>query len=235
MIMSKWGERLTLLGILAVAALFLGLFAFSETVQEAALWVLEWFERQGARGLVLYICMYIVIVLLLVPAVIFTLGAGFVFGFWKGLLVVLVAMGISAPMAFLLARYALGERVAEKLKHLPRLRSLNKGFGKEGWKIVLLSRLIPGFPFKLSNYFFGLTEITLRGFFIGTMVGMLPFTIVNVYVGSLASRLTDLVERDREPWEWTLYGAGLVAGLVLVSYIVRLARREMERALEPEE
>lgn len=232
MIAPKWIERFSLLGVLALAGTFLALFTFSETVQEGALAVLEWFEEQGAWGMILYIGMYVVIVLLLVPAIIFTIGAGFVFGFWEGFVVVIASMAISAPIAFLLARYAFGERVRHRLREHPKLRVLNKGLEHEGWKIVFLSRLIPGFPFKLSNYFFGLTGIPLRGFFFATMAGLLPLTVVNVYIGSVASRLTEVVDRDPEPLEWGLYGVGLVAGIAVVWYIARLARGRMKRALE---
>lgn len=220
-----------LVGVLLVAGIFIALFAFYKPAQDGALAVLEWFENQGPWGMLLYVAMYVVIVLFLVPAIIFTVGAGFVFGFWKGFLVVIAAMAISAPIAFLLARYAFGGRVAQRLKEHRRLKMLNKGLEREGWKIVLLSRLVPGFPFKLSNYFFGLTGVPFRGFFFGTMIGLLPLTVVNVYVGSIASRLTDVVDRDPEPWEWVLYGVGLVVSIILVWYIARLANGRMQRAL----
>lgn len=228
---TKRMEWLILIGVLAVAGLFVALFSLSETVQTAALSVLEWFEAQGASGMLLYIAMYVVIVLLLVPAIIFTIGAGFVFGFWQGFLVVIVSMAISAPIAFFVARYAFGERVAHRLKEHPKLRLLNKGLESEGWKIVLLSRLVPGFPFKLSNYFFGVTGVPFRGFYVGTIVGLLPLTVVNVYIGSIASRLTELVDRDPTPLEWLLYGVGLTGGILLVWYIARLANGRMQRAI----
>lgn len=230
----KWVERLSLVGIVFLAALFVSIFAFSETAREVSFALLEWFEARGSQGMLLYIGLYSLMVLFLVPAVIFTLGAGFVFGFWGGILVVLISMAISAPTAFLMARYLFGERVGTKLKNHPRLKILNKGLRREGWKIVLLSRLVPGFPFKLSNYFFGLTEIPLRGFFLGSMLGMLPLTMVNVYAGSLAGRFTELIDREPEPFEWTLYAVGFVAMVLIVYYLIRWSREAMRRAVAEE-
>lgn len=235
MTQSKWIERFSLFGVVALATALLAIFTFSHSARETAAKVLVWFDQRGAWGMLLYIGMYVIAVVLLVPAVILTLGAGFVFGFWGGMLVVVVSVAISAPAAFLLARHAFGGRIENRLKRHPRLQIINRGLRKEGWKIVLLSRLIPGFPFKLSNYFFGLTEIPLRGFCIGTMVGVLPLTIVNVYVGTLVGRVAELVEREPEPWEWLLSGLGLLAMIALVYQLTGMARAAIRRATEEEE
>lgn len=229
--MTTPAERWSLAAVLVCAGIFLAVFAFFEPAQNFALSILEWFRGHGHFGMVLYVIFYTIIVLFLVPAVIFTLGAGFIFGFWWGVLVVLTSMAISAPIAFFIARYAFGERIRQRLKSHPRLKRLSHGLKDDGWKIILLSRLVPGFPFKLSNYFFGLTEVSARSFFVGTIIGVMPFTISNVYIGSVASRLTKLSDREFETWEWALYGLGLIVAVLLTLWIVHLARKAMHRTL----
>jgi uncharacterized membrane protein YdjX (TVP38/TMEM64 family) len=78
----------------------------------------------------------------------------------------------------------------------------------QGWKIVGLTRLSPVFPFNLLNYAFGLTQVKLKHYVIASWLGMLPGTIMYVYIGSLAGDLATLGsgERIRTPGEWVLYG-----------------------------
>jgi uncharacterized membrane protein YdjX (TVP38/TMEM64 family) len=233
--MNRWLQRLPFIVAIALAVIFIGAFLLFEGVREIAFALLRWFEEAGAWGILAYILFYTLIVVFILPAVIFTLGAGFVFGFWLGLLVILSAIALGSTVAFLIARHALGPDVGRKLMKHPKLNQLNKGLRAEGWKIVMLSRLVPGFPFKLSNYFFGVTAISFKAFFFGNLAGVLPFMLVNIYVGSMAGELTELAERDRQPWEWILYGLGLLAAVALLYYIRQIARRSMERTIGEEE
>jgi uncharacterized membrane protein YdjX (TVP38/TMEM64 family) len=227
-----WAEKLPVIGAVLLTTVFLAAFVLIDEVQEAALALLDWFDQLGVWGVVLYVAFYIGIVLSLLPGVVFTLGAGFVFGFWLGAGVVVFSLAAGSTLAFLVARYALGERLSRKIKGHPRIQLLNKGLQHEGWKIVMLSRFLPVFPFKLSNYFFGLTAIPLRHFVVANAIGVLPISVTNVYLGSLAAELADLTEREPGWWEWALYGGGLVAAIGLVYYITRLARRSMRQTLE---
>ncbi|MDP2057618.1 MAG: hypothetical protein Q8K35_07680, partial [Thiobacillus sp.] len=92
-------------------------------------------------------------------------------------------------------------------------------------------RLIPFFPSKIANYFFGLTPFSLRGYVGGSLLGFIPFSIYSVYLGSIAADLSTLGARNvgRTPLEWALYGAGFVATVVAVIYFSRLARRALAR------
>lgn len=231
----KWGERLSLIGGIAIAGLVLVAFATVEGVQEAALAVLDWVGGLGGWGILLYFVLYVLIVIFLIPGLIFTLGAGFLFGFWIGGGIIVASVATGSGLAFLMARYALGEQLSVRIRQHPRIRLLDRGLQREGWKIVLLSRFLPLFPFKLSNYFFGLTGISFRDFVTANTLGIIPISLTNVYLGSLAAELADLTKREPQPWEWMLYVAGAFAAVGLLYYITRLARRSMEENLESEE
>lgn len=230
-----WREKLSIASGVLIAVLFLVAVLVVDEVQEGALALLHWVDGLGSWGVLFYFGLYVAIVVLLLPGILFTLGAGFLFGFALGGLVIILALATGSGLAFLIARYAFGERLSRKIQEHPRIRILNRGLRREGWKIVLLSRFLPLFPFKVSNYFFGLTSIPFRHFFFANMVGVIPISLTNVYVGSLAAELADLTEREAQPWEWVLYGAGFVAAIGLVYYITRLARRAMESALAEED
>src|SRR3970282_2304950 len=106
-----------------------------------------------------------------------------------------------------------GDWVARKIEGNPRFKAIDEAVAHEGWKILGLTRLSPVFPFNLLNYAFGLTRVSLRDYFFASWIGMMPGTVMYVYVGSLPGALATLGagSRARTPAEWTLYLVGLLA------------------------
>ncbi|MCA1904731.1 MAG: VTT domain-containing protein, partial [Cyanobacteria bacterium KgW148] len=102
-----------------------------------------------------------------------------------------------------------------------------------GLKIVLLTRLSPVFPFNLLNYAFGITSVSLKDYALGS-VGMVPGTVLYVYVGSLGGNLAQLGSKiEPNPLlQWTIRTIGFAATLAVTLYITRLAQRELAKELE---
>lgn len=221
-----WG----IVASIAFVAAVLGVLVYFG-VHEQVVVLLRWVEAQGVWGPVMFIGVMALVMVFLVPGVLFTTGAGFVFGVVEGTLYVVVGSTLGAAIAFLIARYFFGRRAADFVRSQAKLKLVSQEMTPNGWKIVLLTRLIPFFPGKLSNYFFGLTRFSFPGYVIGTLIGFTPFSLHNVYLGSLAADITTLGVRNtgRTPLEWSLYGAGFVATLIAVLYLNRLARRALAR------
>jgi uncharacterized membrane protein YdjX (TVP38/TMEM64 family) len=229
----RFGKTLPLVGSGFVVVVLLVLFFFFDDIREEILPVFEWIEARGAWGAFWFILIYVGLVVLLIPSLPLTLAGGFLFGVVHGSAYVIAAMMIGALTAFAIARYFLHGPVASRMERHPTLERVSRGMGPDGWKIVMLCRFIPFFPAKLSNYLFGVTHIRLPGFILGNFLGILPYTILNVWIGSLAADLATLGEREqRTPLEWGLYGLGFVATIAVVVYITRLARGAMEKTLE---
>ena len=215
--------------ILFVAAVLAILVYFG--AHEQVLHLLRWFDAQGAWAPLFFVLIMAAVVVLLLPGVLFTTGAGFVFGVVEGSLYVVTGTTLGAVLAFLIARYLFGQRARQFIMARARLRLLSDEATAHGWKIVLLTRMIPFFPSKVSNYFFGLTPFSLRGYIGGSLLGFIPYSVHNVYLGSIAADLSTLGARHggRSPLEWGLYGAGFVVTVAAVVYLSRLARRALDR------
>lgn len=224
--------RLVFISILFVALVVAALVYFD--AHEEILRLLDWLDTQGIWGPLLFILLMMLVVVFLLPGVLFTTGAGFVFGVVEGTVCVVVGTTLGATLAFLGARHLFGERASQFVLRHARLRLVTEELTPRGWQIVLLTRLVPFFPFKLSNYFFGLTQFTLRGFMAGTFVGVIPLSLNSVYLGSIAAdiSLEGVRSVGRGPVEWALYGAGFLVTVGLVIYLNRLASRALARYSE---
>lgn len=216
-------------GVILVALYSLG-------IHEQVVAMLQWFEAQGAWAALLFILLMTITVVALLPGFLFTTGAGFVFGVLEGTLYVVTGTVLGASLAFLAARHLFGERAKEFVMARARLRLMSDELTPHGWKIVLLTRLIPFFPGKLSNYFFGLTRFSFRGFVGASTVGLIPFSLHNVYLGSIAADLTVLGVREtgRSTLEWAIYGAGFAGTVLAVIYLNILARRALAKYTDEE-
>ena len=210
-------------GVLLAAAIYFD-------VKELLLASLSWVARLGPWGAVAFIGLYILATVLFVPGLILTLGAGFLFGVLRGSIYVSIASTLGASAAFLIGRHLARQWVSSKIKGNEKFTAIDQAVAKEGWKIVGLLRLSPVFPFNLLNYSLGLTKVSLRDFFIASWIGMMPGTVMYVYLGSLAGDLASLgtESRSHTPAEWTLLVIGLLATLAVTVFVTRIARRSLQ-------
>lgn len=182
------------------------------------------------QGAAAYIALYILCCVLFIPGTIPTLAAAILFGsIWKGFLCVSIGSTLGATAAFLLGRYLARGWVARKVGGNSKFKAIDEAVAREGWKIVGLVRLSPVFPFNLLNYSFGLTKVSLRDFLVASWIGMMPGTLMYVYVGSVIGDLARLGEpRTRTGAEWALYIVGLVVTILVTLYVTRLARQALK-------
>lgn len=208
-------------GAIAALVLAAGYGRVEEFLREA----LDWIGRLGPWGPVLFIAVYVVATVLFVPGSVLTLGAGAVFGVAMGCLCVSIGSTLGATCAFLLGRHLARDAIARRMQGNARFAAIERSVATGGWKVVILTRLSPVFPFALLNYAFGLTRVSLRDYVLASWIGMMPATVMYVYLGSLAKAAAG--GRMRTAGEWVLYGAGLVATVVVTVWITRAARQAL--------
>ncbi len=225
---SRW--RIGLWVFALVVVLFVGrMFGVAPWLPAA----LGWITALGPWGPAIFVLLYVAVTVLLLPAVVLTLGAGAVFGVAQAFLVVSVGATLGATAAFLIGRHLAREWAARRVSKSPKLSAIDEAVACEGWKIVLLTRLSPAFPFVLLNYVFGLTRVSLRHYVLASWIGMMPGIGLYAYIGSLAGDVAAAAAggRTRLPWEWALYGVGLVATLTVTVYVTRVARAALDRRI----
>src|SRR5262249_11961339 len=154
------------------------------------------------------------------------IGAGFVLGVFVGTITVSLASTVGASAAFLLGRSLARAWIQGKIARSPRFRAVDEAFRQLGFKIVVLLRLSPLFPFQLLNYALGLTKISFREYVLASWIGMLPGTVMYVYIGSTLKALTDVAEGRAldSVAEKVLFGLGLAATVAVTVVVTRVAR-----------
>lgn len=179
----------------------------------------------GAWAPILFIVAYVLATVLFIPGSALTLGAGAVFGIAWGCVYVSLGSTLGAIAAFLIGRHWARDAIHRRMERYPRFAAIDQAVAREAWKVVLLTRLSPVFPFTLLNYAFGLTRVSLRDYALASWIGMIPGTVLYVYLGSLAKLAT--ATRQRTPIEWSLYAVGLGATLVVTILITRRAKQAL--------
>jgi uncharacterized membrane protein YdjX (TVP38/TMEM64 family) len=221
-----------------VAAVLLAagrLVPFREWLQAFGLWVAE----LGPAAYALYAAAYVAVTILLMPAFLMTLGAGFFFGLLPGVAVVSAGSTLGAAAAFLIARHLARERVARFTSGNARYAAIDRAIGRKGWRIVFLLRLSPLAPFVVSNYFYGLTAVRFWPYVLSSWVGMLPLTFLYVSFGAAAREVAVAPTGPAGPWKWALLGGGVLVTLAATLYAGRVVREavsvEEEVALSTEQ
>ena len=195
---------------------------------------LQWINGLGPAGALAFIALYVVATVAFLPGSILTLGAGAVFGIVAGTIYALAGATLGAIAAFLVGRYLARGWVAGKIKDNPKFLAIDRAVGQAGFRIVLLTRLSPAFPFNLLNYAFGITAVSLRDYALAS-VGMIPGALMYVYIGSLAGSLATLGSAStpaHSELQWALRIVGLVATVAVTVYITRIARRALAERIE---
>ena len=242
----SWVELAKIITLMSIAlGITLILFpaaAWAQTATPAApgfnpqIWLktaLQWIEGLGSVGAVAFIGLYVIATVAFLPGSLLTLGAGVVFGIVMGSVYVFIGATLGATAAFLVGRYVARGWVAKKIADDRRFQAIDEAVEGEGFKIVLLTRLSPIFPFNLLNYAYGVTGVSLRDYVLAS-VGMIPGTIMYVYIGSLAGSLAT-IGTDAQPGnptlQWAMRIIGLISTIAVTIYVTKVARQALNEVL----
>jgi len=178
-----------------------------------------------------FIAVYILACVLFIPGSILTIGAGVLFGVVWGSIYASIAATAGATAAFVVGRYVARDAVARRIAGNPKFRSIDDAVAREGWRIVILTRLSPVFPFNLLNYAYGLTRVGLAEYVAASWIGMLPGTVMYVYIGSLGGDLARAAGGAAPPARmgWILNAIAFAATAAVAVYAARIGARALRQ------
>jgi uncharacterized membrane protein YdjX (TVP38/TMEM64 family) len=196
---------------------------------------LQWVDGIGSWGAIAFIAIYVLATVMFIPGSLLTLGAGVLFGVALGSVYVFIGASVGATLAFLIGRYLARSWVSKQIEGNTKFRAVDEAIAREGLKIVLLTRLSPIFPFNLLNYGLGVTQVSLKDYILG-FLGMIPGTIMYVYIGSLAGSLAMIgsdqsTSPETQRIQWIIRIVGFIATVAVTVYVTRIAKKALDQSV----
>ncbi|KJR40134.1 membrane protein containing SNARE associated Golgi protein [Candidatus Magnetoovum chiemensis] len=179
-----------------------------------------WVESAGVFAPFMFMGVYIVSVVLFLPALILTIAGGVLFGPIWGAFYNLTAATTGAVLAFLISRYLASQWVQQRLGG--RLKQIVDGVESEGWRFVAFVRLVPLFPFNVVNYAFGLTRINLLHYVLATYICMTPGAVAYTYLGYAGAAAG---AHDEKLIKKALFALALVAAAAFLPRLIKRLRK----------
>jgi uncharacterized membrane protein YdjX (TVP38/TMEM64 family) len=184
----------------------------------------NWLQTLGSWAVPAFILIYVVATVIGLPAAIFFLVAGTLFGFFKGFIIVSIADTLGASICFLLGRTVARQRIKKWIAKRPQFVELDKAVARKGWKIVFLTRLSPIVPSNILNYGFSLTKVKFWHYLVFSWLGMLPIIGLYVYLGSAGA---NLASGGNSPGKIALQVLGLGVTVGAIAYTTKLAKKTL--------
>jgi uncharacterized membrane protein YdjX (TVP38/TMEM64 family) len=233
---SRWRKWTLISAAIAVMIVVAKQFNLAMLLQDALKDALTWVDSLGTLAPLAFIAIYNIATVLLIPGSVLTLGSGILFGLGWGTVYVIVAATLGATIAFWIGRNFARGWVSRQLEKYPKFEAIDRAVAGQGFKIVALVRLSPLFPFNLLNYAFGITQVSLKDYVLGS-VGMIPGTILYVYLGSLLGNIamigskTGVIDPQTVRIQWITKIVGLVITIAVSAYITRVAKKALDESI----
>lgn len=200
--------------IFALVALITCALAF----QKHSLEIISWINELGWLAPVLFLVIYSLATVMLLPTMVLTLAGGAIFGPVIGTVLNLVGATVGAAFAFLITRHLIYDWFSKKRGE--RINKLIAGVDQKGWMFVAFLRLFPIIPFNLVNYGLGITGIKFRLYLLTTFVFLIPAEIIYTYFGYAG------MDALLKPGHFYRNGGIILSGLaILFLCIVKLIKR----------
>jgi uncharacterized membrane protein YdjX (TVP38/TMEM64 family) len=174
-IISLFASFVAFIALLTVCENYLPVTAFMDSIKALGHWAPAAF-----------VVIFIVTTALGAPTSLLSAIGGAMFGIVTGAVLAVVSVTLGATASFLFTRYYAKEFVMKRLRRKPWFIKLNEGLDKSGLYFVIFARVVPVFPFNGTNFAAGVTGVSFRDYFWGTMLGVIPANIIFVNAGSQA-------------------------------------------------
>jgi len=185
----------------------------------------RFFNDFGLLGYGIYILIFIAVAVFMLPASIMTVVAGIAFGPFIGGMLAIIGGTLGAASAFLIAKYLARETVIRKFKGNKVFDNIDKQVEKNGVHFLILTRLVPVFPYNVQNYAYGVTNLSFVKFTVVSFFAMAPGSFIYAYMsGQIVREGVSLLLLLQ------FSGAGII--LFLLSFIPRYLAKKRGIAIE---
>ena len=176
-----WGKIILIVALIAAVFIVANQMGWTEKLKDVKA-MQAWFQSLGFIGYGVFIALFVVVAVFMLPASAFTITAGITFGSIIGGILSLVGATIGAAAAFIVARYVARGAIVSKFQNNAVFKKIEDGVRQNGLSFLILTRLVPIFPYNVQNYAYGITSINLLTFTAVSFVTMAPGAFIYAYM-----------------------------------------------------
>lgn len=191
-----------------------------------------WIEQSGWVGWIWFIILYTASCVLFLPGSVLSFGAGAVYGFWSGTLLVSLGSVAGAMANFLSTRHLLRGWMGRRFAGSRKFQALDHAATTDGWRMIILMRLSPILPHSLVSCAFGLSRISFWRYLFASWIGFLPISAAYAYGGAVIGKAAK-GGIHQGPWAWAIYAAELALTVLITVWITRISQKAL-RTYAPE-
>ena len=179
---------------------------------------MSWFTESGLTGVLVFILIYVIFGILVIPASFHKYLSGILFGFSLGVLVAWIGSMVAAIIPFLLAKKWLNPFAQKLLNNNPKLQGLEKAISRDKWRTVALARVSLVLPYGILNYAFGATDIKFKHYLVGNLAMIVP-SVMYVWWGSQTRIIAGAIETKEKGLSYTI--SIIISVLITIWLIIR--------------
>lgn len=148
----------------------------------------ETLRHHGAWSYLVYVALFITATLCLIPGSLLVIAGGVLFGPLTGSLLSFAAATVASSLSFLIARWLGRDLLQRYVGHTAVFQAIERGIARSGSDFLILTRLVPLFPYNIQNYAYGLTAIPFWPFTLISAVATLPGLVIYSVMASELAR-----------------------------------------------
>lgn len=148
----------------------------------------ETLRHHGTWGYLVYVALFIIATLCLIPGSLLVIAGGVLFGPLTGSLLSFAAATVASSLSFLIARWLGRDLLQRYVGHTAVFQAIERGIARSGSDFLILTRLVPLFPYNIQNYAYGLTAIPFWPFTVISAVTTLPGLVIYSVMASELAR-----------------------------------------------
>ncbi|MBB6464008.1 TVP38/TMEM64 family protein [Flammeovirga kamogawensis] len=212
------GGGLSILPIITSSSIATIGFAYENTIQNFPIeyWI------------VFFICSSFTMAFALTPTTFMALFTGYFLG-WNALIGMVPAYIIAAYLCYFVVKWIDQGKFSKSIEKYPIATVIIRTVHKSPLKIVAFTKLSPILPFALSNLLLAWAKTPIKEFLLGSLIGMLPRTIISIWVGKSIVDIQDLSNPNTNTYTQLIVGGLIILSIAgLTQIFTKSINKEME-------
>lgn len=190
--------------------------------------IILYLQEHKTTAPLIFVALYVLMVVCMLPTLPLNLGAGFLWGAWWGMLYSVIGASAGALAAFLISRYLMHDFFNTKFKHSAWIW-MQKEAEQRDWKLVAFTRINPIFPFGPTNYFYGITRIPLKKYLFGTVLFITPPSLIVATMGALINDIMANAQAKVYSENILLVGVGVTLLAILKMVVSNRSGKKLKK------